>query len=331
MREREPREPEPAPRAPRAAPSQAAVLALQRSAGNAAVAQMLQRYVEIGPDAQSPTEWPAGGPVRVSDDGTMAVRQEGSRGSNDMWATPSRIAAADASLAKAGSRIRLKEGSGSLAGTAPEYDDLGIPQRVYLSSVEPENVGNATSGKTMDLYADCGRAAREVMGIGGGGLAPSGKVMAKWVEGGKVVETSGNDPEEMANEIIKAAFGGLFSDGWDTYWALPPAERDKFDADHGINAYVRPEVGEAFAMDSELAYPGKFTWNFHWAGVVMSNGEEHVTLENYGVDWPWTENQDWNFQIYGAPNTAAPTFHEEHRADQEHGRDPTTVRSAPRP
>jgi hypothetical protein len=314
------------PPPPQAAiPSHAALLALQRSAGNAAVA----RYLDVDPSQQTPSEWPAGAPVRVADDGTMAVRQDGAGGSHAFWATRQGIADADAALGKVGSKVRLREGSGTLAGTAPAYEDLGIPQRSYLTAVDPVNVGNETSGTTMDLYADCGKAAREVMGVGGGGLIPKSNVKATWRVDGKEVATGATDPEGMANEIVEAAFPGK---GWEAYRALSPADRDAFDAEHGINAYASPDVGEAFAMDSDApANPRQLTWTFHWGGVLMSNGEDVVTLENYGVvGHPWQQNQDWTFQMYGGPGSHAPSFHEEHRADAEHGADPSTVEAGKR-
>ena len=325
-REERRREPEP----PRAAPPETAVLALQRSAGNAAVAQMLQRYAQIPPAEQTPGEWPADWLVRVSDDGTMAVRQDDLAGSRVLWATPDRIDASNSALAKKGSSIRLRQGSGTLAGTAPAYDTLGIPQRTYLVSAEPEDTSSAAPRTTLDLWADCAKSAREVMGVGGADAAAD-KVRATWVQRGKTVETSSSDARDMADEIIQAELGGMLTNGWDVYAGLTPEERDRFDAAHGINKYVNPNVGEAFAMRSDdVRNLLQFTWSFHWAGVVLSNGAEHVTLENFGIkNEPETRNQEWTFQLYGTP-WAGQTFHEDHKADQEHGRDPTTMHGSPR-
>jgi hypothetical protein len=77
------------------------------------------------------------------------------------------------------------------------------------------------------------------------------------------------------------------------------------------------------------SFPGKTTWNFHWAGVVMRSGGDVVTLENFAVGDPDAKNTDWNYQMYGPPSRTGQTFHEQHKASQQHGMQPTTMRVAP--
>jgi hypothetical protein len=304
-------------------------LALQGAAGNAAVARLLApasrhvaRYTTIAVNDQTADEWPAGAPLRLSVDGAMAVAQDTATGSHRFWATFPLIARSNASLVAAGSPLRLRPGSGGLSGSPPMHAAVGMPQRSDLIEVEPENTDNQTRGTTMDIWADCGQAAREVMGIGAGTFDVF-KVTGTYVDGGKEFETDAYKPEDMANEIITDLLG---EDGWAKYHALPPDKRDAFDKEHGINKYATPEVGEAFAMDSsnEPNPKSPTQWNFHYAGVVMQDGQDTVTLENYAYRGAQTPNKNWVFQMYG-PLELGQSFHDEHAADAEHGDDPTTV------
>ncbi|MDX6706040.1 MAG: hypothetical protein QOI48_1886 [Solirubrobacteraceae bacterium] len=297
------------------------------------VPSALRPYTEVPPDKQSPDEFPVGKLVRVSDDGTMVVRQDSEYGSHKLYATKPLIRASNERLKASGSVVRLKEGGDPLTGTPPELNKPGrIGVCMDLISVEPENVATSTSGTTMEIWADCGRSARDVMGIGGGSGKNSGQVTATYTADGKVVKTDSNSPKAMADEIIaKTLGGGKAADGWAKYQAMAPAERDTFDREHGINEYVSPGVGEGYTMATGGApYPGKRTWNFHWAGVVMSNGSDHVTLENYAVGFAEAVNTDWDFQMYGPASKAGQTFHEQHKGSQQHGDMPTSMGVGPR-
>ena len=111
------------------------LLALQRRVGNGAVAAMaggrrqtVSRYVDLQPADQSPDEWPAGAPIRLANDGTMAVEQAGAKGSKRLWATLARIAESKRCSSTArGSGIRLQEDLGVLSRTSHEYGALRMP------------------------------------------------------------------------------------------------------------------------------------------------------------------------------------------------------------
>ncbi len=107
----------------------------------------------------------------------------------------------------------------------------------------------------------------------------------------------------------------------------------------GINRGADPAIGEGYHMSTGgNTHPGlgpdDFTWNFHWAGVVMKSAGENCTLENYSVNEYDRENREWVFQLYGVPRgkqdaKAGQTFQEEHRdTHMQHGTDPTTMRVA---
>ncbi len=314
------------------------LLALQRSAGNAAVSALLKRrtarggrrlsrYTEIATGSQSPTEWQAGKPVRVADDGSMAVAEDSRFGGHRFWAQPGRIDSSSQALAKAGSVIRLKKGAGTIEGTAPNGG------RVTLSEVVAENVSNSSSGSTMEIWADCGKSARDVFGIGGGRGENYDKVTSVYESDSKQRTTDASGPKGMKEEIFSNTLGYRWywsnsaENGWQAYVAMDATERDRFDRRTKINQYATPDVGEAFTMSSGgHPYPGVSMWNFHWAGVAMvsSSFDDRVTLENYSVSRPMEQNTDWKFQMYGAKKDQ--TFHEQHLATKQHGDLPITMR-----
>jgi hypothetical protein len=290
-------------------------------ATNAAAARA---YTEIPVPAQTGSNWvtPSKLPVRVSDDGKMAATQDGAYGTHELWANPALVSASNSILNAQKSVIRLHTTSGKLGGPVPSGGTSSS-----LTRVEPESVATATAGDTMSIWADCGRAARDVMGTGG-----TGRVAAVYTRSGAEVRTSADRPDDMKNEIIRHELGGGTSVtmGWAKYNTLSPPDRDAFDKKSGINRYAAPRVGEGFTISTGgAAFPGKSTWNFHWAGVVLRSGGDVATLENYAVSDVTVKNTDWNFQMYGAPARPGQTFHEQHLASQQHGMKPTTMRVSP--
>lgn len=217
--------------------------------------------------------------------------------------------------------------------------------------MKPENVFNKSSGDTMDLWADCGKSARDVIGAGGGSgyggmtaayrrqkpieLAPNPVWYKPWAwhQPAPTVQyeskqTAASDPEGMKKEILMDRLGVSDPDAaLAKYQGLPAKNRDLIDQELQIDRYAAPGVGEGYTMSSGGAdYPGASTWNFHWAGVVMVSGDDRVTLENYSVSDPKVENHDWIFQMYGSAAKAGQTFHEQHEASHQHGQAPTTMR-----
>jgi hypothetical protein len=73
------------------------------------------------------------------------------------------------------------------------------------------------------------------------------------------------------------------------YNALSDKKKEAFDKRAGINRYAAPSVGQAYTISTGgSAKPGyeDSTWNFHWAGVIMTSGGDTVTLENYATGVP---------------------------------------------
>lgn len=117
------------------------------------------------------------------------------------------------------------------------------------------------------------------------------------------------------------------------YGELTPEGQEKFDREAGINAHANPDIGEAYAMSSGYDLPGfaehegESTWNFHWGGVVLKDGDDNVTLENYAVIAEGIEryiNRDWNFAMYGTTG-GDDTFHHDHLESKTHGTKATSI------
>ena len=228
------------------------------------------------------------------------------------------------------------------------------------------------TGDTMALWSDCGRSSRTIMGTDGYGLAPHGtyksgdktKDTARGYDPSAYSDTIYKatmpafikDPKHHKFlkegvhytgdlEYIWDAIAGNADKCREQYWELGEEGRRVFDQFAGINTAADPEVGGAYTMNTEYNMPGsdvvretdgtaRMRWNFHWGGVIMKDGANNVTLENYAVmfeetgdaakdaanaekAYDWT-NRNWNFQMYGTVKTGQ-TFHEQHLDTGTHG------------
>lgn len=227
-------------------------------------------------------------------------------------------------------------------------------------------------GDTMALWADCGRSSRTVMGTDGAGKAPHaeftvGKEEWQTKEGYEPERYSNAIYKKAMPEFLKDATykdhckEGVHYTGdpstWtpilpktadqarEQYWELGEDGRRVFDQFASINTAADPEVGGAYTMNTEYNMPGsdvvreadgspRMRWNFHWGGVIMKDGDNNVTLENYAVmfdetgdeavdkanaekAYDWT-NRGWNYQMYGTVKEGQ-TFHEQHLETGTHG------------
>jgi hypothetical protein len=356
------------PRGPIPSPSfglgPAAALALQRTAGNRAVVQALQRYAM---KSYTRTTW------RQADDMSFATRD--GYPNHELWAKPGKAAKSNTALSAVKSDIELVE---TAKEDTFENDDKSVV--VKLKKVEAKNKVNGTQGDSMLLYADCGRSASVVVGnlkrqavfkdSGGTATVPGAPVemktgiMKTWlpkekmrklmVEANKVdadaiqaaLDQGAKREKELApigvrwrnakTETMKEAISTEYSqkqnEAAEAYLAYynsrSDAERQRIDKELGINWYARPTVGQGYTTSSGgAAVPGAdMTWNFHWSGVVMSSDDtrDNVVIENYSVSNWDTENNDWTFETYGT-RTSSQTFHAQHQATGQHGQSPTTM------
>jgi hypothetical protein len=318
---------------------------LPKNGGNDAADPSVQRYVNKQVKGQS---------ARVSETGNTVVLGD-SGYSQHLYATDTLIAQSNKLLAASGDKgsyIRLqkngddvKAGDKELHCVRPVFQPEGDQNNKEL---EKENKGK-DADDTMALWADCGRSSRAVMGSHGD-AAPH----ATYKAGGKEKETGdAYNPAKFSDQIYLDAMPGFLRNpehkqflksgthynGEDKedlivptsadqartqYWELGEDGRRRFDQATGINTGANPHVGGGYTMNTEYNMPGfkemaRNTWNFHWAGVVMKDGSDNITLENYadgnGYD---SVNMDWNYQMYGTVKKGQ-TFQEEHLDSNTHG------------
>lgn len=115
---------------------------------------------------------------------------------------------------------------------------------------------------------------------------------------------------------------------WSLFDSLKKEKQNAFLQYSGLNEYANPEVGEAYTIVTEYDMPnfveGDNQWAFHWGGVVMKDGEDNITLENYSVGVETELNTKWMFEIYGT-QTDDQTFHSLHMLTNLHGNKATTL------
>lgn len=282
-------------------------------------------YTFIGKSQQKATKWHAKRHLRVSDDGHMAVGLDNS--DHYFWAEDGLLSESNGVLAKAKSRIQLKTVGDELSGPAP--DGSGIRT---LHRVEPFDEQTKTGGDKMLLWADCDRAAFTVMGTKG---SNPGSVKGPQVGGvyttpampGAEMMTASSDPQAMRDEVLAQLPGvGTFAD----YKKLKPKDRDKVDAQAGINRHAMPKIGEAYTTAGDLSSTEEH-WTYHWGAVVMTSGGDRVTLENFSISDRKAKNTEWSFKMYGSAAKPGQTFHEQQVETDHHGDVPVTIGVRNRP
>jgi len=297
---------------------------------------------------QTADKWPAGVPLRVSDDGNMAVEQGSA--AHLLWAASSQIDSANTVLKAVGSGVELEKQASTLKGVAPEGGEART-----LNGVHAKNLVNQSAGAGLTIGPDCGNVARNILGAKGAGdldkVSAQYRTVTSDPQGQPLMEgreTAASQPEGMKAEILETILAGSSTDAALAaklessskalgaakgaaavyqYENMPEALRDKLDEQAGLNKYVKPALGEGYAINRGItAVAGKGTWNFHWGGVILSSGDDRVTLENFGNK----ADTEWGFNMYGTVK-AGQTFHEQALASGEHGTKPVTMKVYKRP
>lgn len=303
--------------------------------------------------------------ARVSDQGNIIVLGE-SNFSQNLYATADKIDEANDALASSGDKgsyLRLIRHGGAISWGGKQLDRIAP---VFKPQGDGKNAKLAAANKgkdeddTMSLWADCGRSSRAVMGSHGD-AAPH----ATYRDGDGDQETAAAyNPAAYSDEIYLAAMPDFLRDPASAeflkegvhyqngdksdvivpttadqaraqYIGLSHRGRRAFDRYAGINTAADPSIGGGYTMNTEYDMPGfkekgEMTWNFHWAGVVMKDGTDNVTLENYADGKGYESiNTDWNFQMYGTVKKGQ-TFHEQHLATGTHGTRASTFAVEPK-
>lgn len=140
--------------------------------------------------------------------------------------------------------------------------------------------------------------------------------------------------KSSSGKTIKTPADGL--EAQKMYGEMTAEGQDKFDKEAGINHYANPEIGESYTMATGSDLPGfakhsgHRTWNFHYAGVILKDGKDNVTLENYATGNAAEINKSWIFMMYGTTKTDGSadetnTFHHDHLETKTHGTKATTM------
>ncbi len=202
-----------------------------------------------------------------------------------------------------------------------------------VEGVHWEMQGNAVTGALAGAAAGAGLGALVGSIFGGVGAGPGAVIGA--VVGGIGGAIAGS--QQKSKVFRKPA---TIAEAKMMYLALGNDGMDKFDKEAGINFYANPEIGESYSMATEgdmpgfTSYPGEKTWNYHWAGVVMKDGGDNITLEAYAVtkeyaaskgvsSWDFID-RDWTFAMYGTADKSQ-TFHQQHLASKTHGTHATSI------
>ncbi len=118
-----------------------------------------------------------------------------------------------------------------------------------------------------------------------------------------------------------------------------------FNSTYSINEYAKVAIGQALVVvnderEKKNADLGRFDggrelWNYHWAGVILMDGKDYVTLEAVADQNATTLTTDWAFRMYGMVDRdasaedqaeqAKQTFHGEQKTDTHTGTAPLTV------
>lgn len=191
--------------------------------------------------------------------------------------------------------------------------------------------------KDREIYSTDGHAAAisflkfafDKFGAVAGAQAP-GHALLPRIKG---VKDTWNYKEAMgAYEAIQAdpVLGGLFNR---TFHVNDQARvavgqalvqvNDEYQRQSSVNkTYISPRTGKLEDL-----------WNFHWAGVVLMDGADYVTLQAVADQQATTLTVNWWFKMYG---TDGQSFHSEEKEDPHVGSRPLTLsisaeRPAPRP
>lgn len=103
-----------------------------------------------------------------------------------------------------------------------------------------------------------------------------------------------------------------------------------FNATYGINEYAPVKVGQVLTQVNDENEHAKHKeddsladlWNFHWAGIIMQDGSDYVTLQAVADANSTSLTTDWWFKMYGADTQS---FHSEEKEDSHVGEAPVTI------
>ncbi len=293
---------------------------MQRAVGNQATVEALkvQRSVLIPVKNQKKT-WKLGKPLRVSDDGRMAVVDSAVfEGEKEFYATPPVIVAAQDKLGAVGSPFTLTVRSqerlrGVVPGTATKKS-LGTPIELVRAAPTDMRKAGAQASEDMTTLEGCNANAQDVMGLGitQKDYNKGNNKLVVDVNGTEVETFGGHDVDAKNALLVEAAKAHLkrdhvtTADAKITWQGLTKAERDRYAKRFGFNQFASPEVGDAMEAIRGVGNPKAGTFPMHFAPVVAKSGPDYVTMENWGKAAHQRKPGDtgeaskaWFFRMYG--------------------------------
>lgn len=274
----------------------------------------VQRYV-IVEEGDHKKSWKGErGPLRVSDDGQMAVKHlEGSPKNTEeyqaFYATSAILRSSQAALAKVGSALFIQPTSASMQGRAPG-DKTATMETLYKAAVQNRDLER--TGRGGFLFVACTLNFENLLGIlrstpADPTLLQRRRELVTKMEGSldhqnKRIETGPNLSSAMstAREISTGAKRRP------AYDKLEESVRKQLSEQYGVNEYALPDVGEGWGIQQGGA-GGKASAGLHFAPVIAASGGDRVTLEN---DVSQSEGQQrkntapigpmWYFRMFGS-------------------------------
>ncbi|MFE9567221.1 hypothetical protein ACFYMW_01810 [Streptomyces sp. NPDC006692] len=246
---------------------------------------------------------PADAPLRVADDGTLAVH--GVDEPKEFYAAQAVVDTANAALRAAGSTVELVTGGRSIGVGAQRL--LRVQPTVVMDAPAQSQLGPFVSLlRSTCISLACSligsqhaKRASAVLGGGAGNflLTPGSDSDARANRLAHAVATDAGSELDVAGAVTAADTGPApAGDLGKAYGeATRDGGRDATEARLGINKYASPGAGEGFAIFSMLAKDGLDhsvspaadrggdVWGYHFAAVVARSldGSCQVTLENY--------------------------------------------------
>jgi len=269
---------------------------MQSVAGNQAVSRIvgasrqaaLQRYVVVPTKKQKAGYWQGeNAPLRVSDDGSMAVKHANGTPSDTkdfqvFYALPAVIQQSATALAQTGSAFTIAPGAGTIVGSAPGRRKA--PQQT-LNKAVISNQDLARIGKSDFTFNACSANLNNFLGV----LRSEPNNALRLEQRRDVVtrlegsldhdKKSINVGEDLSIAMVEARKVATGSDASKkAYDGMKESMRKQVAAQYGIDEAALPDVGEGFGI-MQSGKGGKQGMG-HFAPVVAKSGGDRVTLEN---------------------------------------------------
>ena len=296
---------------------------------------VVQRYTVVPLADQGRGNWAGvGAPLRVSDDGNMAVKHtvatpEGTNAYQVLYATRPLIAQIQANLARVNSAFQAAEGGTTLRGPAPNGTGMRTLYEVVVTNTE------LAAGCT---FESCNANMWHYMGVYRNRAFPRTPYTRFASPVGGRTEYASRDDTAPGVKAAREAITGVrgADEGRRIYQGMWGWTRNWYAWWYGINQYAAPGMAEGigiFRMDTRGAGQA------HFAAVVAKSGDDTVMIENYAGNpgslaaiggLPARPNPNWYFRMFGPVkkywfSTDDQTFYGDHLRLGEYGPSPMVV------